>query len=1179
MTIDILENNKISPIFDRNVIVMGNKKTCTDYILSYTERRITENKTTFILENSKERIIERALSVAEGILRSRVGFYASAKGDIDAVRITDKDKKTRDLIQSSVESWKIQMLENDVLILTGQLFLELVLKEHIIINQNLGTIIMEDCNLCVGNSIYQRIMNNGFFSSDASKRPQLLGTAQIPASIDEKRWLKYMMCEEIIQLTKPQSTQITQEVSIETKTIDDIEYHTHTSPEPDNIDQVLFSIFNSCTVQVPKILLLAQTATLAHKAFLFTRQLRPEWSCRFTLLQAKSKLNKDLPNRSSPEQTLREYKSNNCNAVFSTDIFHADIPSSCDLIICTDRNSFSRCSMKLSACKQDGLRKIVLIDRNNIADFKWMYPNPKQSINPPKPKGQPTAPMPKISEIQKTVRTKPSVLYSTRSEFERIALSTGLHLGVVHSDVGDDPASIGILTSSRLPLEKTESTSMVDFRGRPCNMHSTNVEGPILLTPDQLEQITTSHCFMVSVMLNIKMNNVTGSDVCKYYLYVPVNSTKTGIDFEGVAHLNDMHRCSRLDFKNQDHSHQVTTGLINCMDADQLLPVSKWICIPRYGGDPRQYGSHCKNLYFIERIRTDINKHSPLDPDNTNMTTTFSEYYKSKHNLTVDSEGHLIEARLVKKSVNGLNRQNQDTSKSGLPPQQLMPELFVFYPIQHLFRSFIMMPSFMWGLEMNLTAIEMQQLLRQHLPADAFHHDNDKHLDTLLLTAVSSKASKLTQNYEVLEFVGDDIFKLLTSWSLYLSSEGLNEGQMSTTKSRIVSNQNFCRIAMRNGLEQFILAENTSHWSYQPPLFDLTPPTITVVRGSPPSTDTFLSSQDNTILYEKKVADVVEAVMGAMYLYGGLYAACHFAKFLGMDQQIDLDHILKYPHVRGDKSMWSPSSTFPSIPSPGDRVESIATRFSKKCLSDRYCFEDASLVESALKPGDSKFERLEYLGDAVLDFLSTVLLIHSLGRDTTPGILTDMRCTVTCNLTFSILSTRYGFHEFLNENYRHNILQFVNQWADTIHDDEWLPPGPTDEGPKTLGDVFETIAGAVFIDSGMNVGMVAHVYNQWVDMVRNRVNPDSVKNHPTARLLIDCQVHHCTKSDYVFGVENGGDLKSAAFVVHGREVSVGVGKNKKSAKRDASIKALAVIDGECDFWEICDCESSQHVQE
>lgn len=58
------------------------------------------------------------------------------------------------------------------------------------------------------------------------------------------------------------------------------------------------------------------------------------------------------------------------------------------------------------------------------------------------------------------------------------------------------------------------------------------------------------------------------------------------------------------------------------------------------------------------------------------------------------------------------------------------------------------------------------------------------------------------------------------------------------------------------------------------------------------------------------------------------------------------------------------------------------------------------------------YQRLEFLGDAVLDYVITRFLYED-SQSHTPGVLTDLRSALVNNNIFSALAVRIGLHRYL----------------------------------------------------------------------------------------------------------------------------------------------------------------------
>ena len=70
------------------------------------------------------------------------------------------------------------------------------------------------------------------------------------------------------------------------------------------------------------------------------------------------------------------------------------------------------------------------------------------------------------------------------------------------------------------------------------------------------------------------------------------------------------------------------------------------------------------------------------------------------------------------------------------------------------------------------------------------------------------------------------------------------------------------------------------------------------------------------------------------------------------------------------------------------------------------------------------YQRLEFLGDAVLDYLVTSCLFDS-ERHHSPGALTDLRSALVNNTIFASLAVRNDFHKYFKVNRSFVLLFFL----------------------------------------------------------------------------------------------------------------------------------------------------------
>ncbi|KAA0198755.1 Dicer [Hyalella azteca] len=209
------------------------------------------------------------------------------------------------------------------------------------------------------------------------------------------------------------------------------------------------------------------------------------------------------------------------------------------------------------------------------------------------------------------------------------------------------------------------------------------------------------------------------------------------------------------------------------------------------------------------------------------------------------------------------------------------------------------------------------------------------------------------------------------------------------------------------------------------------------------------------------------------------------------------------------------------------------------------------------------YQRLEFLGDAVLDYLITRHLYEDC-RHHSPGALTDLRSALVNNTIFATLAVKHSFHKY----FRHFspgldsvIRDFVkDQEANEhkINEEYYLLEGETEadivediEVPKALGDVFESVAGAIFLDSGCSLDAV---WGSYYPIMKAAIDQFTavVPKSPIRELL------EMEPETAKFGrPERLVDGKVRVSVeIFGKGSFCGVGRNYRIAKSTAAKRAL-----------------------
>ncbi|XP_049884013.1 endoribonuclease Dicer [Pectinophora gossypiella] len=265
-----------------------------------------------------------------------------------------------------------------------------------------------------------------------------------------------------------------------------------------------------------------------------------------------------------------------------------------------------------------------------------------------------------------------------------------------------------------------------------------------------------------------------------------------------------------------------------------------------------------------------------------------------------------------------------------------------------------------------------------------------------------------------------------------------------------------------------------------------------------------------------------------------------------------------------------PSPLLRYIEDPEGELEQMLSGYDALERTLQYRFKDRSLLLQALTHASHQqnrltdcYQRLEFLGDAILDYLITRHLYEDPRRHS-PGALTDLRSALVNNTIFATLAARHGFHKYfrhmspgLNEVLtRYVKIQEENGHSISeehylIQEDE-MEQAEDVEVPKALGDLFESVAGAIFLDSGMSLGAVWKSYVNLMGAeleafsaaapkspVREllEAEPDTAKFGKPERLVDGRRVRVCVE-------------------VFGRGAFKGVGRNYRIAKGTAARCAL-----------------------
>ncbi len=213
-------------------------------------------------------------------------------------------------------------------------------------------------------------------------------------------------------------------------------------------------------------------------------------------------------------------------------------------------------------------------------------------------------------------------------------------------------------------------------------------------------------------------------------------------------------------------------------------------------------------------------------------------------------------------------------------------------------------------------------------------------------------------------------------------------------------------------------------------------------------------------------------------------------------------------------------------------------------LAIGYQFHDQNLLKEAFihpsyameQNSPKQNQRLEYLGDAVLQIILSEYLFHEM-PDAQEGILTRMRSNLVNEQANASYTLRLGLDKML-----------------LLGHGECTSNGR--KRPSLLGDLFEAFLGALYLDGGLE--FCREFVLKLLPNLREVEARLEVEDNPKGTLLMFCQGHKIGVPQYQL-VERTGPVHAPVFTVRvtlkQQELSRASGNSMKVAERNAAKEA------------------------
>lgn len=213
----------------------------------------------------------------------------------------------------------------------------------------------------------------------------------------------------------------------------------------------------------------------------------------------------------------------------------------------------------------------------------------------------------------------------------------------------------------------------------------------------------------------------------------------------------------------------------------------------------------------------------------------------------------------------------------------------------------------------------------------------------------------------------------------------------------------------------------------------------------------------------------------------------------------------------------------------------------------KYEFKNKELLKTALTHTSYSYEhntesneKLEYLGDSILEFISSDYLYKNFPK-LKEGEMTKVRASVVCESSLYKIAKKHKFGEYLY-----------------LGKSELLSGGI--DRPAILADSVEAVIAAIYLDGGIEEAK-KFIIDNLKDEIKIASQNVGLKDYKTV-LQEKLQIHGDVIIEYVIVKETGPDHNKefeAEVKCNKKSLARGVGKTKKQAEMQAAKQALENI--------------------
>lgn len=519
-----------------------------------------------------------------------------------------------------------------------------------------------------------------------------------------------------------------------------------------------------------------------------------------------------------------------------------------------------------------------------------------------------------------------------------------------------------------------------------------------------------------------------------------------------------------------------------------------------------------------------------------------------------------------------------------------------------------LIPSIIHRVEQNLIALDACKLLKldvhpdlalEALTKDSENQDEGDERESAETFEPVNFQPGMGYNYERLEFLGDSFLKMATTISVFTLIPNKDEFDYHVERMVMICNQNLFGVARSDHLklEEYIRSKAFSRSTWYPNL---------KLEFGKTHQKTLMNMELHS-LADKSIADVSEALIGAAYMTTRKDNDFNLA----IEAVTRLTNHKHHPMLKWEdyyaaykKPEWQVTAASAAELDMAKKIEEVAGYEFKHPRVLRSAFVHPS--RPYLFDRVPSYQRLEFLGDALLDMVCVDYLFH-MAPNKGPQWLTEHKMAMVSNQFLGCVAVSLSFHKYILHTgaISDAILEYVTEimearrvaedTAQTVGrprsefaKDYWIE---VRQPPKCIPDVLEAYIGAIFVDSEYDYSTVQrffqkHIQPYFLDM---RIYDTFAKKHPVTfctQFIYDtfgCHAYGLHSEEMQIMDEEGtwtGSTKVAAgILIHGQVVDGVVRDSGRYAKVAAARKALTKLQGMTkeDFVEEfrCDCKPGE----